>query len=177
MLTLDDPRWFALRTSRTSRPEQFLSLLVELRNNPAPDGRAFDSLAQHLWPQFDVEETTLAALPHLVVALERIPAGQRAETLEQIGTIAGLISEADWLSAPDDVRLAYDRAVKDALALALESLREVQDADGLLWVFAAVAALKGCSALCNTLLGLSRQIGECPECGEEIDLQDVCRHW
>jgi hypothetical protein len=176
VLEVDDPRWESLRAGGTSSPRAFLPLLARLRDDPLDLDRTLGLLANHLWQQFDVGETTVAAFPHLVAALARVPPAGRASALDQVGLVAALVSEAG-LSPPEDVRRAYDRAVGDCLPLALETLRAPLGEEERLWVFAAVAGLSGQSNLCNALLGLSRGTGECPECGEEIELREACRHW
>lgn len=177
MLALDDPRWEELRAKRTSHPREFLPLLTRLRDDPAAINGTLDELAKHLWQQFDVDETTVAAFPHLVAAIARLAPAQRAWALEHIGLVAALVSECADLSPPEDVRRAYDQALVDCLPLALEALACGPPEEELIWIFAAIAALQGRSEVCNALLGLSRQLAVCPECGEEIDLKDLCRHW
>jgi hypothetical protein len=148
-----------------------------LRDAPLDLDDTLGRLAGHLWQQFDVDETTVAAFPHLVAALARLQPAARAPALEQLGLVAALVSEAADLNPPEDVRHAYDSAVGECLRMALETLRDPLGEEERLWVFAAVAALSGQSGLCNALLGLSRGRGECPECGEEIELSEACRHW
>jgi len=183
LLPLEDPRWLELDHRNWSQGQRspwapdapFVpNELSKLCDDPADLDR-FNAL----WPWLCSEGTAwpaaYAVVPYAVAFAERLAPERRSDYLFFVGLVAMCSGPGGGESSEIEPFLAgsYQHALSRALTLLAQTLICRHDATETRFLLAALAALKGHTALGEVLNHLDCVSGTCPRCGEEVYPQEL----
>lgn len=160
MLSLDDPRWSELQHAYGAATD-IPSLLGQLSTLPSTKGDAepWASLWSSLAHQGDVYSASFAAVPHVIAALETDP-------LNADWSYFGFPAWVECSRArgnvpiPNDLDLAYRRALSKLPKLVGEASKRPWDEEFLLQALAAIAVAKGQPAIAEAVMELNSETAE-----------------
>jgi hypothetical protein len=167
MLDLDSPRWSELGHAYGDAAD----LPDLLRRLSAGDGSVMNDLFGSVCHQGSVYSASYAVLPHLVTAARAADDTElRAEILILAGSIRASSDDRSGAQPAPDIHASYERALPDALELAVATLRAPMDAFTAVHLLQAAAALKGYMTLGRVLDGfLDEEFSPvCPGCGRDL---------
>lgn len=175
MLPLDDPRWHQLSSLGGSKAP-LLAALRELEDAPEQARIALGEIAVECCHQGSSYQTTVAVMPYLVRAAAKLPPSHanRREVLGLAGYFTLLLhaprgtATGQTVTLPEILEQGYADAVRAALPLTAESLREDWNERDFSYLLAALCAFKGQRRLGGLLTQTVREV-VCPSCHEEID--------
>lgn len=170
MLSLESPRWAALRSSPGGSGASAARLLRDIRSGAGDD---FGELYHQCCHQLGVGEVAYAVVPHAIDIARARPVRARVLPLVIAGTVAACCAAfpSQTPPVPDDLRADYDGAAGPALVMAAGAVAEPGWRRGeVVELLGVVAAFQGhCDLAIHLLLhGGSDHDLSCPECGEYI---------
>lgn len=167
MLDLDSPRWSDLGHAYGDAAD----LPELLRRLCAGDGSVMDDLFGSVCHQGSVYSASYAVLPYLVTAARAADDSElRADILILAGSIRASSDDRSGAQSAPDIQASYERAVPEALELAVATLRTPIDPFTAVHLLQAAAALKGYMTPGRVLDGfLDEEFSPvCPACGRDL---------
>ncbi|MEZ4409629.1 MAG: hypothetical protein R3A52_24625 [Polyangiales bacterium] len=159
-LSLDDPRWSALRTAYGDA-STIPSLLRDLAAMPPfNDYRSepYFSLWSALCHQYDVYTASYAAAPHVVAAMRAHPGGFHAALLQLVACIEIARARGRGPAVPTDLEAAYQSALRELVDLSHMVTRRPCDEGTFRVATAALAVAHGHVDIADALIEMEPDV-------------------
>ena len=155
MLPLDSPRWaeFEVYFGQPRQVPERLALWRESIGGP-DEKRRWSELWEQFLHQFTITDAAYAAMPHVVVRLNHIPARGQFEYLLDVGLIESARQHEGAPALTEDLASAYFAAVEEAKRLAVALLTLDWPKVEFRYVLSMLASLHGHGVMGDMLFHL-----------------------
>jgi hypothetical protein len=172
MLDLGSSEWKRLSHAYGSA-EDVPGMIRDLSRKET-EADAWERIWSSLCHQSDVYPASFAAVPHIVDLAERRPADEQVMYWAFVGAVAANGSR-DGAGLPDDLRLAYVKALERVVPQVFGALTARPPEDSTIHLLQVLAAIRGTGRAGEFLDCLADEElqGACPGCGADLYLEIV----